>query len=231
MKRTASDASLTRKTPKAKRKVVYPMSPALQMQVDREVRKEIDRKTNKRIYDLVQNTPTNVTYSGSVYSLTAGIARGDLDTNFEGNTIFPKWLQIRWRVANPPGVVVNTADNIRLIVGQQIRASTVPTAANLLQYTGVVGASLSPKNNDYSNSFKILYDQLMPLDNFQNGNASNTISGNIFISGRKLAPIEFIAANTTPVVGDLFIAFFGEQPAAGNNPMLQMFFSRIKFSN
>lgn len=229
MKRTSSDAGITRKTPKAKKQLVYPMSPAVKMQVDREVRKELDRKTNKRIFDVVQNTPVGCNYNGAVYSLSGGITRGDADNQFEGNTIYPKWLQVRYSVRNP-NTGTGFAESVRVIIGQQIRAASVPTAANLLSTTGVAYASMLPKNNDYSNSFRILYDNFFNIDNFENTSDSNCVAHEVFIPGKKLAPMEFIAANTTPVVGDLFIAFYGDYaPSANDN--VHVFASRIKFSN
>jgi hypothetical protein len=229
MKRTSSDAGLTRKTPKAKKQLVYPMSPAVKMQVDREVRKELDRKTNKRFYDLHSLAGTATTYNGSVYSLTNGIARGDADNNFEGNTIYPKWLQVRWSVKNP-NVAATYAGGIRVVIGQQIRAASAPTAATLFEYTGAINASLSPKNNSYSTSFRILYDNLTKIDNFEDGKDSNCITDTVFIPGTKLKPIEFVAATTVPNVGDLFIAFLGDYaPAASDN--VHAFYSRFKFSN
>lgn len=229
MKRTADDASLTRKTPKAKKQLVYPMSPAVKMQVDREVRKELDRKTNKRVYDLHSLSGTATTYNGSVYSLTNGITRGDADNQFEGNTIYPKWLQVRWSVRNP-NVASTYACGIRVVIGQQIRAASAPTAATLFELVGTTNASHSPKNNSYSTSFRILYDKFTKIDNYEDGKDSNCIVDDVFIPGNKLKAIEFVAATTVPNVGDLFIAFLGDYaPAASDN--LHAFYSRFKFSN
>lgn len=229
MKRKA-DANV--KTPNAKRRLDFSspkaLPPNIKMQVDREVRKELSRKTDWRVTDLsaaLQATSTN----GSLYDLQANLARGDLDfNNFEGNTIFPKWLQIKWQIQTATGNV--KCDSFRIVVGQQVGGASVPTAANLLQVNGTNGLSaISAFNNEYKQAFRILVDQLIDVGNYDSTAISNCKSGDIFIPGWKLRQIDFNAGSAVPIRGGLFYFI-----SCNTTPVVaapnHSFYARIKFS-
>lgn len=225
MKRTASDAAIIRKTPKAKRQLTYP--PNVDMIVERKVKRALDKKTDWRITD-VSVVNAALSTGGLIYDLQSNLSRGDADfNNFEGNTIFPKWLEIRWDIRNQATVAV--ADTFRIIVGQQIGGASIPTVANLMQVQTPGIAALSAFNNDFKQAFRILHDQVVNVDNYENGVISNVKNDKIFIPGWKIRQIDFNAGSAVPIRGGLFYCVI-----ANNTPVTasctHAFYGRIKFS-
>jgi len=170
-----------------------------------------------------------MTINATVVDLQQNLARGDLDlNNFTGNSIFPKWLQIRFQMRNL--TTESLSHTARVVIGQQVKGSSVPTGANLFQTTNTTGLSaISPFNNDYAEAFKILYDELIDLEFGGNVTASEAlVSRNIFIPGWKLKKIDFVAANVVPLSGGLFLAFCINTVAGVLSPTIS-YYSRLKF--
>lgn len=225
-----------KRKPAFKRKNPYGMTPApkrqqlsltQQAQTRRIAQKVIAANTDYRICDSVGGASGTLDWVGQTFNLLGNLTRGDNDKDqFEGNTIFPKYLDLRYEVKSNTSSVVSISHTIRVIIGQLLEGAAVPAVTDVVENTGSVYAPLSNKNNVYSPTFNILYDQLHSIQGYSNAEESVRV----FIPEWKLNKVKFVAASTTVLSGGLFLfAISGDTAASTNKPTLQ-YYSRVMFS-
>lgn len=201
------------------------LTPTQQSQARRIAKQVVSANTDYRITDIALSS-TVTDWAGSVYNVLANLTRGDNDKdNFEGNTIFPKYWELRWMVKAPtPG---GTAHIVRVILGQLIEGATVPSITDVLEVTGTSYAVISAKNNVFAQTFNILYDQLIAL---QNTNSVAEVAQKVFIPEWKLNKIKFAAASTNVVSGGLFVYVISDDATAATYKSSFEMYSRVMFS-
>lgn len=121
--------------------------------------KELIKQTESRHADKLyfdSTAITNINYTGTVYDLLNGIARGDGESgNFNGGSIHVKNIELRYQF--------NTFDSnnmLRVIVFQWRGAGAVSAASSILQLTASTEAPLSAYARDNSKFLTVLYDRL-----------------------------------------------------------------------
>lgn len=191
--------------------------------VDREVNRQIARKTGTKYTDL-NILSFSVDFSGTVYPLLNNLSRGDTGKDhFDGDEIVPKWVQVRYQVNGSNSA--NTYNTVRVIIGQSFLLST-PSANLLLEATGNSNASLSAKKDDRGKDYKILYDKL----HFLQSTGRINDGANVFIPGKHLRKVEFTSSGSLSITrGSIFILFISDDGLTDYPDA--SFYSRVKFSN
>lgn len=125
------------------------------------VRQEIALKEKKEVemksYDITHVNGNTFSYNGLVTNISSGIPRGTGPDERVGSEIFIKGILIRLQCV--PNFQFN---NCRLIIIRW-NSSGFPSGFNIVQFTGAVGASMSPLVRDASHKFQVLYDQLVTI--------------------------------------------------------------------
>lgn len=224
----ARKRNLKRKNPYSATPVVavkrQQLTPTQQAQTRRIAKQVVSANTDYRITDAALSS-TATDWGGSVYNPLANLSRGDNDKdNFEGNTIFPKYWEVRWMAkAN----INNTTNHIvRVILGQLIEGATQPAITDVLEVTGNSYAVLSSKNNVFASTFNILYDQFVPLVI----NATTEVAQKVYIPDWKLNKIKFNAGSTNVVSGGLFIFVISDDDTTATYKSSFEMYSRVMFS-
>lgn len=125
------------------------------------VKQELESKERKAVelkaYDITHINGSTISYNSLVTPLTASIARGTGPNERVGSEIYVKGILLRYQLV--PNAQYN---NVRV---QVIRwnSSGTPNGSNILQFTGAVGASMSPLIRDASHKFQVLFDQLVTI--------------------------------------------------------------------
>lgn len=191
--------------------------------VDREVRKIINQKTDYKYTDFIQSS-SSIDFSGTMFNLLQNCVRGDLGKdNFDGDTLTPKWLQVRWIVN---AATAQSFNGMRIIIGQS-NVNGVPTPQNILENLGQAASVLSPRFESRTKDYKILYDRLITVDPVTN----YTMNDVVFIPGRKLKQIQWTSTSATLALqkGCIFLLAISDDGLT-DFPDLT-FYSRIKYSN
>jgi len=144
-------------------------------------------------------SPTSVDYSGNVVSLFAALTRGDSSIQFDGRSINPKHVMLRYQW-NGTTSVMNT---VRTIVFQW-HNSSVPTAALILASTGNATAPLQPTYVQNKNLFTVLHDSLDTI----NPQISTTVVGftrKVFIPGSKLRKVYWQTGFNVVELNDIYL--------------------------
>lgn len=97
--------------------------------------------------------PTN---TGTI-ALQSGIAAGNDNDQRQGNSILAKYFVMRYRISLDSG---GTSANVRIIIfADNSSQNTTPTVAQVLQSV----SDVAPINNDNSDRFVIIYDNMHSL--------------------------------------------------------------------
>lgn len=187
-----------------------------------EINREIAKRTDYKCCDL-SSTTTTLSQSGAVQDLLQNIAIGDLALNdYEGDTIFPKYIRIKLTAINASSTLFHSA---RIIIGQSL-TEFIPPATELLQVTGTNQVCVSAPNFSFSRNHKILYDQTHTLQ-AQGGTSAKDV--NIFISGKRLRKVQFSATTSGSITRyPLFLAAFTSD---NMTDVSLRFFSRVVFAD
>lgn len=186
-------------------------------------RVEANKNLDLKYFDIDQ-TAAAIGWDGTVYSLTNGIARGDDNNNFEGESLKPRALQIRMALNQ---VAANTGTTVfRVIILQSRTVSTPSAASSVLADTGDTTSPLSARLFPRKKIYKFLYDQMFVLD----PGMGKCCATNIYIPGKKLAPISFDLGTTTPSFGGLSMIVINDQDQATSLDNVR-FYSRITYTD
>lgn len=124
------------------------------------VRRQIRRELARVIETKVTHTsfaPSGVTYAGSIYNLTAALAKSDTAFGFTGNLIRPKSLRIRASVST-----AQSYNGFRLMVFRWKDASS-PLPSGILDSTSTVQAPYSAPYWVNVHKIDVLHDELVAL--------------------------------------------------------------------
>lgn len=157
-------------------------------------------------YTVTQVVATGVLNTGTATDLLANMVRGDNSkNNFVGMKITPKGFTIRLEM-----VLINAVDHVRLVIGQSIRGAT-PTIGNLFDNTGNANAPYTSYNRSYKTNVNILVDRLYTLST----NEGASLTDVIYVSGKKMVPVEFDPTAATKINGGLTIWLLSQAAAGG----------------
>lgn len=221
-----------------KKKLSVPMAKAVGKLVD----KKIHNNEEDKYLDLNQAIAsfTSATNSTGSVVLLSGMAQGLTFATRVGEMINPRKLEFRLDCTSAQilggsiGVMFST--NLRVIVFQdrQIRTSTLPTVADVLETVSYN----SPLNHVGINSrrFHILYDHIFELDpNYivttatQSANTFTTQSSQRVTKKIKLSgKIAYTNASTGTERNNIYVLYLSDQ--SGNSPSLNMY-SRLIFED
>lgn len=218
MKRAASPSSYERPKKKAKPS----LTPVQQQAVTREVKRQMNRASEKKVTD-VALVPTSINYTGFTGSLLTNLIRGDTDmNNFDGGTIYPQAVELRYRVTSANGAGLWNC--VRVMIGQSKLLGT-PTPGNVLQTTGSSTAVVSPRLWERMKNYKILYDQVHAL----NYESNQTEWYKVYLN-KGLLPVEYTASGGLSITkGDIFILIISDD-AVAPAPSIE-YMSRVKFTD
>jgi len=203
------------------------LTPAQKKEVDLQVSRILNKKTDFKITTVRDVAPTGVPNTGYMLDLIVNLTRGDSGNQFEGMRVFPKSFQMRYQVE-----AADEDNYIRCIVFQWFDSS-VPGATSILDGS-FVGSTLAPLAvRSWTNKplYKILHDEIFQLQN----NAQKTAGlgplhvNHVHISGKRMRPIEFTTSGDDPIKGGLYCLFISDS-AAITHPELR-FGSELVFSD
>lgn len=106
----------------------------------------------------LNDTPSS---TGSINHMS-NIAQSDASTGRTGNSIFAKWLSVRYLV-NVNASATVTGLRIMIVMDRQQVGDTTPTIANVLD-TAATNAYLAFLNPDTKGRFSVLYDKIETLN-------------------------------------------------------------------
>lgn len=223
MKRRATD----RKPYNAKRRRVGPIQYAIQpVPPVSYVSRRSSRRDELKYADLtVDGAELDATASNfPITSLLTNLLRGDgVLNNFDGGKIFPQYIRASFLLDQNP-VSLLPSMNVRIVIFQWFDAAAV-TAASILQYTGVNGASMtSPKLVDNMSNIRLLYDQVFDLNayaaNTGAGSTNDTKSFKVFIPAKYLSEVVYKAGSTVVQKGDLYLMALGDTSTIQHRPLM-----------
>jgi len=169
----------TRKRPATRR------AATTQSQVRTIVRKELAKEADYK-YCQQNAAPTSIDYSGTVVNLLSTLVRGDQAIQFDGRSIVPKHVLIRYQWN---GTTASTFSTVRTMVIQWYNSS-IPNAGNILASTGTAQAPLQPTLINNKNLFRVLHDQVDTL-NVQIASTPTAFSGKIYIPASMLRKVYY----------------------------------------
>jgi len=203
------------------------LSQEQKMEVDREVKRTIARKTDYKTTDTVV-TPASVGSSGTTKSLFDNLVRGDLGKdNFDGDNITPKWVRVRYSV-NTAASAADSYNQVRVIIFQSKLLGTASPGGvlDLSATSGTVSAPLSQRLEDRLKDYKVLYDHTHCVNN--SGNQQEF--ADVFIKGSRLTQVDFTSTGTLSITrGDIAVLYISDDGVA-DNPDFNMY-ARVKFSD
>lgn len=146
----------------------------------------------------------SVTSSGSFYSLLTNMARGDNGlNNFQGNNIYPKYIQCDWHMNT------NQNYNSARVMIFQWEDSLAPNLATLLASTVAGIATICPPNVSAKAQLRVLYDAKVVFAPTAGGDTTvigqGIASGSCFIPERKLKPVRFTSTTANVADNNIFI--------------------------
>lgn len=201
------------------------LSQQQKMEVDKEVKKVIARKTDYKAYDR-NLTAQSVDFTGSTFSILNGLVRGDLGNQFDGDDITPKWVRVRYAV-NTAQTVQDSFNKIRVLLIQSNLLGT-PTVGGVLDLTvngGTAIAPLAQRLEERLKSYKILWDKTHTICN----SGKPQEAEDVFIPGNRLKHVVYTQTGTLSIIsGDICMMVISDDGVA-DYPDFEMV-SRIKFS-
>lgn len=210
------------------RKASYKADPALDAHILSLINKE-NRKVCSKIESKTadnNNTAFSIDYNGSssIFSLTNLLTRGTGENQFVGDAISPTRLRLKWAVQ-----AKDSTNLIRVIITQNIAGGGTPTVGTLLEAAGTVNTPLSPYNNDYKGTYKVLFDEFYATcgDASSGYTSTSHISGDITIPIYKLRKIMFLTGSTTVSVGGLYVIFVSDSSVV--TPPIGQYYSRLYY--
>jgi len=203
------------------------LSQQQKLEVDREVKRTLARKTDYKFTDRIV-TLTSINSSGIVLSLLNNLVRGDLGKdNFDGDNITPKWVRVRYAV-NCAQTSADTYNLIRVIIFQSRLLGTASVSGLLDTSTtgGTIEAPLSQRLEERLKDYKVLYDHTHTLNNSGNQQEFK----DVFIPGNRLTQVDYTSSGTLSITrGDLAILIISDDGVT-DFPDFDMV-SRVKFSD
>lgn len=185
-----------------------------------EAQKVVSKKVESKVHD-VNQAVSAVDWSAftSVFSLTNGLTRGNLATQYVGDSIMPSHLRIRYSLA-----AADSTNLVRVVVIQNI-AGGIPLGNTTFQSTGNNRAPLSAYDLDYSSTYRVLYDEFFALGL---GTDSGLLTGDIRIKSNKLRKITYTAGAVVST-GDIYLIAISDS-GVSVHPTIQ-FYSRLYFKD
>lgn len=166
-------------------------------------------------------TGVGVDYTGLISSAFTNLTHGDGALNqFNGNSL----TVINWTVKYEVTLGAAGSTNMLRVMLFQWDSSAAVTPAGILQTTGSVIAPLSAKNANVYPNIRVLSDKVYTL-NDNNPNEVDTI----YISGKKLTPVEFVPTGVSINKGALYLLAISDDGAVAY-PQFKAF-SRVTFND
>lgn len=186
------------------------------------VRQEIALKERKEVelkaHDITHVNGSTFSYNGLVTNISLGIGKGDSSSERTGNVVQIKGLLFRFQLV--PNFQFN---NCRIMVVRW-NAPGIPTAANILQFTGAVGASMSPLIRDSAVNFQILHDNLITVGADM---ANEVHTDKVYI--KNVGKCVWDDSNNSSK-GQIFFVAVSDASPAGSQPGLFMH-ARVKYTD
>lgn len=173
---------------------------------------------------ITQSTDTqSVDYSGTIFSLAYPVTRGDnFINNFEGSTIYPKGLTIRYQWSSDQSYT-----KMRIIVFQW-KDSTLPTMALCLASFGSSLAPLSGTTLASKPVMKVLYDSL-ETGSYPTAGTSYTEAHKLYISGYRMLPVKYQATSDNIRTNGIYMLVISDDGAV-NYPQFS-YYSTLSFTD
>lgn len=166
------------------------------------------------LYTVLRPASIVTTWTGSVTSLFANIARADNGVNsFAGSTIFPKSIKARFQLDS-----VSNPDSVRIIIFQTTKGAT-PTAATLLDQVANVATPISSYNRGWKSTGNVLSDKIYVL---MGTTAIQRVIDVVYIKGKKLRPVQVVPTTTAITSGDINVYIYSGVTAAGATVLLDI---------
>lgn len=166
----------------------------------KEAKKAVAQEIETKMID------TNVTAqaidynNGYVVSLTNTMIRGTDDKQYLGDSIMPVGLKVRFQFTR------SDASQLCRIILIQNKAGGIPLLSTLLASTGNLTAPLSPYDNNYQDTYRILKDKLYSMDSIRN----LTTIGEITLNSKQLNKIYFNDAVGTVEKGGIYMCVISD---------------------
>lgn len=171
-----------------------------------EAKRVVARAVETKIYDLTSHSNAIDWSTGYVLSVSSAIARGTGETNYIGDKIAPVGIRCAFQYTR-----ADASNMLRLVVIQN-KAGGVPLLNTLLQGTANLSAPLSPYDTNYDNTYRVLYDKVVSMDNIRNLTSVHIVK----IPGKKLRPIVFNDAAGTIEAGGIYFCWISDSGAAAH---------------
>lgn len=153
-------------------------------------------------------------------SCTFGALQGINDEEYIGDKIKPTGLKIHWTVLASTGDAYN---NFRLIV-VQVKGGGTPSVDNILESTGNMLTPMSPWDNSYRDTYKVLYNHIDVVHQISSGSApmsaNCTKRGVIYIPGKKFSQVHFTNTGLGNVSSNQIAFFAISDSTAANHPTI-----------
>ena len=181
------------------------LTPAQQSEVAKMLQSTINRNIEPKM--TTYGGSYSVGFSGTVFSITSALTRGDLALNqFQGNIIKPRMLRVRgsWGTNQ-------TYSTVRTLVFQW-KDATYPTASGILQFTSQVYSPYSPLLWENRRKIRVLYDMTHSLKpRVASGYDYESFDSGALIN---LADIQFAAGSASVQMNGLFVLVISDDGAA-----------------
>lgn len=202
MKRKASSTSNAGKVRRLDSAVDIATSRAISRTVKKEVAKTADYKQLEGLWVPVLGASS----SGVVFGLSTLLSRGDAAVNnFEGHSIDPKSLKVRW--ISYPGT--DSHNSMRLMIVQWFDDAIPGNAGAFLtgSYIGTVDAPLATRLHTNRPLMKILWDYRYVLNNDTGdpGSDGPFHVPEVYIPGKRLRRMFFNSTGTRCQKGEIYL--------------------------
>lgn len=123
------------------------------------------------------STPSQLVSWATAPVLVSDIAQGDDDGQRTGNQVRIRSLLFNFYAR---GNAQNTSNAIRAIVFiDKQNTGTTPTTSDILQFSGNIGAVISPLNVDHTTRYKIIYDRRFTFSHQTNYTAATSATSGV----------------------------------------------------
>jgi len=218
MKRSASEIAARREDARARKRARLTPQANLRAVVKSEIARQGDKK-----YTQDSSAAASIDYSGTVYNLLTNLTKGDGTTNFNGSSIDPQSLQVRYAWNG----TVTSFNVVRTIIFQWFD-TTAPTPAAVLASVGNAQAPLSPLNIQNRPIMRILSDSLDAM----NANLTTfpiVMPKKVFVPGKRMKRVMFQPVNAIVISGGLYLLAISDD-AVTDFPDFQ-FFSELRYTD
>ena len=171
--------------------------------------RNIERTSEHKFHD-VQDGGTAISNAGFMFTLTSGLAQGDLTTERDGASIFAEYLMLRYSV-----LAADSTQSFRVVVFRWLRTGA-PTVSQVLQDISTV-PTLSAINMVNSKYIDILHDNTMNLV-LSGSTGFQTIKK--FIQIKK--SIDWQPGTTSNEKGNIYLLAISDS-AAVSHPTIKLF--------